>query len=137
MSLPRRFAALICRPTYMRYGLASLGALGCDMSLFLLLLHVGVASVPASASGYIFGILVHWLISTRFVFSGGMAARGAERMRQKGLFVATALLGLTLTMATVGGGVALDLDPRLAKLAAILLSFQATYAARRAMIFRT
>src|SRR3546814_19692316 len=83
------------------------------------------------------GILVHWLVSSRLVFADGTAARGSgERHRQKLLFVGSALVGLAVTTAIVGAGSALGLDPRLAKLAAILVRFQTTYLLRRHIVFR-
>lgn len=112
-------------------------ALCTDAGLFLLLLDAGLAPVAASALGYVMGILVHWLVSSRLVFADGAAARGTgERHRQKLLFVGSALVGLAVTTAIVGGGSALGLDARLAKLAAIVVSFQTTYLLRRHIVFR-
>ena len=123
---------------WLNYLLASALALGSDAGLFLLLLDAGLSPVAASAVGYCTGILVHWLISSRLVFADGTAARGTgERHRQKLLFVGSALIGLAVTTAIVGGGSALGLDPRLAKLAAIVVSFQTTYLLRRHIVFRT
>lgn len=122
---------------WVNYLLASALALGSDAGLFLLLLDAGLAPVPASATGYCVGILVHWLISSRLVFADGAAARGTgERHRQKLLFVGSAVVGLAVTTAIVGGGSALGLDPRLAKLVAIIVSFQTTYLLRRHIVFR-
>ena len=122
---------------WLNYLLASALALGSDAGLFLLLLDAGLAPVPASATGYCAGILVHWMISSRLVFADGAAARGTgERHRQKLLFVGSALVGLAVTTAIVGGGSARGLDPRLAKLAAIVVSFQTTYLLRRHIVFR-
>ena len=122
---------------WLNYLLASALALGSDAGLFLLLLNAGLAPVPASATGYCAGILVHWMISSRLVFADGAAARGTgERHRQKLLFVGSAVVGLAVTTAIVGGGSALGLDPRLAKLAAIVVSFQTTYLLRRHIVFR-
>jgi putative flippase GtrA len=122
---------------WLNYLLASGLALGSDAGLFLLLLDAGLTPVPASATGYCAGILVHWLISSRLVFADGAAARGTgERHRQKLLFVGSALVGLAVTTAIVGGGSALGLDPRLAKLVAIAVSFQTTYLLRRHIVFR-
>lgn len=122
---------------WLNYLLASALALGSDAGLFLLLLAAGLAPVPASATGYCAGILVHWLISSRLVFADGAAARGTgERHRQKLLFVGSAIIGLVVTTAIVGGGSALGIDPRLAKLAAIIVSFQTTYLLRRHIVFR-
>lgn len=123
---------------WLNYLLASGLALGSDAGLFLLLLDAGLPPMAASAIGYCAGILVHWLVSSRLVFADGAAARGTgERHRQKLLFVGSALVGLAITTAIVGGGTALGLDPRLAKLAAIVVSFQATYMLRRHIVFRT
>ena len=122
---------------WLNYLLASVLALGSDAGLFLLLLDSGLAPMPASAVGYCAGILVHWLVSSRLVFADGAAARGTgERHRQKMLFVGSALVGLAVTTAIVGTGSALGLDPRLAKLAAIIVSFQTTYLLRRHIVFR-
>lgn len=122
---------------WINYLLASALALGSDAGLFLLLLDAGLAPVPASATGYCAGILVHWLISSRLVFADGAAARGTgERHRQKLLFVGSAVVGLAVTTAIVGGGSALGVDPRLAKLVAIIVSFQTTYLLRRHIVFR-
>lgn len=122
---------------WVNYLLASALALGSDAGLFLLLLDAGLAPVPASATGYCAGILVHWLFSSRLVFADGAAARGTgERHRQKLLFVGSAVVGLAVTTVIVGGGSALGLDPRLAKLVAIIVSFQTTYLLRRHIVFR-
>jgi putative flippase GtrA len=122
---------------WVNYLLASVLALGSDAVLFLLLLDSGLAPMPASAIGYCTGILVHWLVSSRLVFADGAAARGTgERHRQKMLFVGSALVGLAVTTAIVGTGSAFGVDPRLAKLAAIVVSFQTTYLLRRHIVFR-
>ena len=123
---------------WLRYIGASVLALATDAGLFLLLLAGGMLPVSASATGYIMGILVHWLVSSRLVFADGAAVRGSgERNRQKALFVGSALVGLAITTGIVGGGSALGLDPRIAKLIAIAVSFQATYMLRRHVVFRT
>lgn len=122
---------------WINYLLASVLALGSDAGLFLLLLDGGLTPVAASAVGYCVGIVVHWVVSSRLVFADGTAARGTgERHRQKMLFVASALVGLAVTTAIVGTGSALGLDPRIAKLIAIVVSFQTTYLLRRHIVFR-
>ncbi|QUM72774.1 GtrA family protein [Sphingopyxis granuli] len=119
------------------YLFASVLALGCDAGLFLLLLGTGLEPVAASALGYGLGIAVHWLVSSRLVFADSAAARGTgERQRQKMLFVGSALAGLAVTTAVVGLGIGWGLDPRIAKLAAIAISFQTTYLLRRHIVFR-
>ncbi len=126
---------LLHRWTYVRYVGASAFALGGDLVIFLLLLHGGMAAAPASAIGYICGIALHWLISSRFVF-GREASRLTEvRNRQKLLFVGSALLGLGVTVGIVGLGHAMGIDPRAAKLVAVLVAFQLTYMLRKTIVF--
>ena len=62
---------------FVRYVLASVGALAVDVGSFLALLAIGVMAAPASAIGYSLGILAHWLMSSRAVFVGDVAERGA------------------------------------------------------------
>lgn len=119
-----------------RYLLASVGALAVDMGTFLALLSLGVWAAGASAVGYCLGIAAHWLMSSRAVFIGNVAERGAARTRQKALFVISALVGLGLTTAIVWAGDASGFDPRLAKLVAIAVSFVATWLLRSRVVFR-
>ncbi len=118
-----------------RYLAASVVALGFDMGSFLILLALGIAAAPASALSYSLGIVVHWFISSRAVFAAGVADRGPARTRQKALFVASALIGLALTAGIVGLGSAVGIDPRLAKIAAVGVSFVATWLLRARIVF--
>lgn len=119
-----------------RYLFASVGALAVDFGSFLALLALGAAAAPASAMGYTLGILVHWLLSSRTVFHDSVAARGRERSWQKALFVVSAMVGLALTTAIVGGADAAGLDPRIAKLVAIAASFTVTWVLLAKVVFR-
>lgn len=123
------------RLIYLRYIVASAGALGIDMALFLGAMALGMEPFAAAALGYCAGIGAHWLLSSRAVFVGRLADRGSARRHQQALFLGSALVGLALTTAIVGIGDALAIDPRLAKLAAIAGSFQATYLLRRRFVF--
>ena len=118
-----------------RYLGASAVALGFDMGSFMALLAIGVAAAPASALSYLLGILVHWFISSRAVFTAGVAERGPARTRQKALFVGSALIGLALTAGIVGLGDALGVPPLLAKTAAVGVSFVATWLLRARVVF--
>lgn len=122
---------------FIRYVLASVGALAVDVGSFLALLALGIAAAPASAIGYSLGILAHWLMSSRAVFHDTVAERGMARTRQKALFVISALLGLALTTAIVGAADWSGLDPRLAKGAAIIVSFLVTWLIRSRIVFRS
>lgn len=118
-----------------RYLLASGGALAVDMGCFLALLALGMWPAAASAAGYALGILAHWLMSSRAVFVGDVAVRGLARTRQKALFVVSALVGLALTTVIVWSGDTLGMDPRVAKLVAIAVSFAATWLLRSRFVF--
>jgi len=124
------------RMVLVRYLGASVIALGCDMASFLGLLSLGLAPGLAAALGYGFGIVVHWLVSSRKVFVDSVASSGAARTRQKALFVVSALIGLGVTTAIVSGGTMLGIDPRLAKLFAIGASFTVTWLLRDVVVFR-
>ena len=120
----------------LRYGLASVASLAVDVGVFLALLAVGTWAAGASAIGYCAGIIAHWLLSSRAVFIGDVAERGRARTRQKALFVGSALVGLALTTAIVWSGDMMGIDPRLAKLVAIVISFAVTWVLRSRMVFR-
>lgn len=122
---------------FLRYVLASVGALAVDVGSFLALMSAGIAAAPASAAGYSLGIAAHWLMSSRAVFQDSVASRGAQRTRQKALFVISALIGLALTTGIVGFGDWSGVDPRIAKAAAIVVSFIATWLLRSRIVFRS
>lgn len=120
----------------LRYLLASVGALAVDMGTFLGLLSVGTMPVLASATGYSFGIVAHWLLSSRTVFTQSVAQDRVARTRQKALFVGSALAGLALTTLIVGAGTAIGIDSRLSKIAAIGASFAITWLLRKRIVFQ-
>ena len=121
---------------FIRYVLASVGALAVDVGSFLAFWGMGVAAAPASAMGYSLGILAHWLLSSRAVFQDSVAEGGMARTKQKALFVISALAGLGLTTAIVGAGDWAGIDPRIAKGVAIIVSFTATWLLRSKIVFR-
>jgi putative flippase GtrA len=123
--------------TFIRYGVVSVGALAVDMGIFLALLQSGMISALAAALGYAAGIFAHWMLSSRKVFQDRVSERGTrERTQQKAMFVVSALLGLVLTMVVVGAGEMVGIDPRIAKVFAIILSFVLTYFLRNVVVFR-
>lgn len=121
---------------FIRYIAASVGALAVDVGSFLALMALGMLAAPASAIGYSLGILAHWLLSSRTVFQDTVAAGGTQRTKQKALFVVSALVGLGLTTGIVGGADFAGVDPRLAKILAIVVSFTATWLIRSKIVFR-
>jgi putative flippase GtrA len=120
---------------YTRYLGASAASLGVDFATFMAALSAGVPPALAAAFGYAAGILCHWLISSRIVFVGRVAADSPGRRQQQALFVLSALVGLGITTAIVGLGSRYGIDPRIAKGIAIVISFQATYMLRKKVVF--
>ena len=118
-----------------RYSLASVVALLFDVAALYTLLQMGAPSVGASALAYGGGILVHWLISSRQVFSDRVAESGLERSKQKTLFVASAIVGLFVTSLVMTVGDFLSAPVMLAKALAVAASFTVTWALRAKMIF--
>lgn len=131
----RRTAQLAWRILYARYLLTSAIALGADLTIFLLSVQMKMPAVLASVAGYVFGLGVHWLLSSRLVFVREPAATVSKLIRQKALFIASALGGLVITAAIVKCGIEWRIDPSYAKLIAIIISFQATYFLRRTIVF--
>ncbi|MEP5937779.1 MAG: GtrA family protein [Erythrobacter sp.] len=120
---------------FIRYILASVGALVVDFGSFLLMLSSGTNAAIASAFGYSFGILAHWVLSSRTVFQDTVAQEARARTKQKALFVVSALVGLVLTATIVGIADASGIDARGAKLVAIIVSFSVTYYLRAKVVF--
>lgn len=127
--------ALLNRFSITRYLLASIVSLAFDVALFMVL--VAFASDPgwASAAGYSAGIVVHWLISSSFVFPGKTREGAALQLQRVG-FIATAILGLGITVSIVSWLTDLGTLPVIAKGAAVLVSFFAVYLTRKFGVFR-
>lgn len=121
---------------FSKYLVASLVALAVDLALFVQMIAFHVPAALASALAYSAGIVVHWAISSRLVFKGRVAIGRRQRTVQKAQFVLSALVGLAITTAVVGAGSYFGLDPRVAKLVAIALSFLTVWYARNRYIFQ-
>jgi putative flippase GtrA len=130
---PRLRAAVlpVARLMFARYLLASIIALASDFALFLLLDRLGLPPVAAACGGYAGGLLVHWAISVRFVFDTGAGPSHGQRLA----FIASALLGMGMTMAMVGALSLVGTAPALAKLLSVPVSFLIVYAIRKYGVF--
>ncbi|WP_022682456.1 GtrA family protein [Sphingobium bisphenolivorans] len=122
---------LLARFMFGRYLLVSVCALCADMALFLTLSQAGQSPLVAAAGGYIAGLALHWLLSVRFVFP----TEGGPTHFQRLAFIASAFLGLGITVAMVTGLCALGMAPAAAKSLAIPISFLCVYAVRKHGIF--
>lgn len=127
--------ALFNRFSITRYLLASIVSLAFDVALFMVLVAFLIDPGWASAAGYSAGIIVHWLISSSFVFPG-KTRQGAALQLQRIGFVATAILGLGITVSIVSWLTDLGTLPVIAKAAAVFVSFFAVYLTRKFGVFR-
>ena len=133
-NLPGPLAALN-RFSITRYLIASIISLAFDVALFMVLVAMFVDAGFASAIGYSAGIGVHWLISSSFVFPGKKRDGAALQYQRLG-FIASAVLGLVITVGIVEAMTLAGSAPVIAKAAAIFVSFFAVYALRRWAIFK-
>lgn len=134
--LSYRAVQLVGSWRYARYLVASAISLGVDLASFLLMLQINVRAVQASMLGYVSGLVVHWLLSSRLIFADKIQPTVNIWNRQKLLFVISALIGLAITAAMIECGLRLGINPGLSKLAAIAVSFHVTYILRRCLVFR-
>lgn len=127
--------ALLNRFSITRYLLASVVSLAFDVALFMVLVAFLVDPGWASAAGYSVGIIVHWLISSSFVFPGKSRQGGALYLQRLG-FIGTAILGLGITVAIVSWLTDLGILPVVAKASAVFVSFFVVYLTRKFGVFR-
>ena len=131
MNLGHLSSAFTVRFTIVRYLLASLCALCGDMLLFLALLRFDVPPTIAGAIGYTSGLLLHWLISVRFVFPSAVGPTNRQRLG----FAVSAVVGIAVTSGLISVLGAAGMAPALAKLVAIPASFLSVYAIRKYGVF--
>ncbi len=116
------------------YGLVSAVALAVDASLFLALLSWQAPSAAAATLGYLAGLALHFVLSSRLVFDARRTGKDQPRLLAE--FAASGLAGLAITAATVA--VAIDwlgIGAVPAKAAATGLSFFAVFLLRRHVVF--
>lgn len=112
-------------------------ALGVDFLVYWMLLDLSsIASIPA-AIGYLCGLMVHYLLASRFVFVGCVQQHGvAAEAPTFAKYLASGIVGLVLTAGIVGVcAELLDWNPISAKVLATLVSFVAVYLMRRYVVF--
>lgn len=118
-----------------RYVLVSCAALGVDTIITLNLTWAHVPPAICAAAGYIIGLGLHWLLSSRFVFATELGLDRAARARQAALFFASGFGGLAVTVAVFTTAVTLGVHALLAKAVAVGVSFCIVYLIRRHLIF--
>ena len=117
-----------------RYGLVSVAALGCDFAVFLALTKAGVLAAIAGMIGYAVGLVLHFVLSTVFVFD--TRASRKTRARLFGEFAVSGGAGLVLTAAVITVMThRLDAAPVAAKITAVIVSFAVVFLLRRSVVF--
>jgi putative flippase GtrA len=116
-----------------RYSAASVLALTLDFAVYLLLTAGEMKPVLAGVLGYSAGLLLHFLLSSRFVF---VAAATKAHARRFGEFVLSGLAGIgtTAVVMTLATTVA-DLPGLTAKIMAAGASFLLVYWLRCTIVF--
>ena len=118
----------------LRYSLVSALALGCDVSLYMVLIKAGLRAAVAGALGYVLGIFVHYTLSAIWVFPDRHGARRTAPTFAK--FFGTGLLGLAMTAVIIdfitGNGLA---GAFMAKAAAAAATYVTVFLLRRLYVF--
>lgn len=132
MVMGRAFARM---PQVSRYGIVSVMALMLDASVFLALTHSSVTTAAAAGViGYVVGMLLHYTLSSRFVFDASKSAKSGGRLFAE--FAASGVIGIFLTWAVIGLVVdVLGFWPLIGKALAVVASFTVVYALRRWVVF--
>ena len=123
------------RFTFARYFGASVVALIIDMIIYSAAILASIAPSIAAAIGYSIGIIIHWIVSSNFVFIGKKRS-GSKLQLQRAFFAGSALLGLGLTIGIVQIMTIVGTGAILAKITAVGVSFIAVYAVRKWGVFR-
>jgi putative flippase GtrA len=121
-------------PQLSRYTAVSAAALALDFAIFLALTALAMRPSLAGVIGYATGMLLHYLLSIRFVFDARATAKAHTRLL--GEFVATGMSGMAATALVIAAATGvLGLAPLPAKVLAAGISFLVIFALRRTVVF--
>ena len=129
----REFVARLM-PELSHYTVVSVVALGVDLAVFNVALFASMRASLAGIVGYTAGLLLHYILSRRFVFKAADTAKGD--LRRFGEFALTGCAGLAITWAVIGLATDVALLPAmLGKIAAVATSFVVVFLLRRGIVF--
>jgi putative flippase GtrA len=101
--------------------------------LYFAAMSLGMPHYLSAAIGYTVGLLVHYLLSVRFVF---VYRKMAGQWRSEALvYLLTGLLGVVLSAAIVHAGSLLGLPLIISKVIATVITFVAVFAVRKIVLF--
>jgi putative flippase GtrA len=131
-SLLRRLAGIM--PQLSRYTVVSIAALAADFGGYVALFSAAVTASLAGVAGYAVGMVVHYILSSRYVFKT-LGSQKSERRRFVE-FLLSGLIGITLTGVIIAAATEIfGVAPIAAKVVAAAVSFAAVFAIRRSFVF--
>jgi putative flippase GtrA len=117
-----------------RYTIVSALSLALDFAVYLALTNAGYRAMLAGIAGYAVGMLLHFSLSTRYVFRRRASGKSDARLFSE--FMVSGLAGILITAVVITVATeAFGLSPLLAKVCAVAVSFIAVFLLRRAVVF--
>ncbi|MGQ0671593.1 MAG: GtrA family protein [Hyphomicrobium sp.] len=117
-----------------RYTVVSVIALALDFAVYLTLADAGYRAAIAGVIGYSIGMLLHFGLSTRFVFKRTNVQKSDARLFSE--FVVSGLAGLLITATVISlAHDTLGFTAFMAKVFAVAISFVAVFLLRRSVVF--
>jgi putative flippase GtrA len=118
----------------LRYTGVNLTSLVLDYAIFLPMTHATDLPVLSSIVAYIAALALNYRLSRLYVFGSDGRHKGEKRLFAQ--FLATAILGLTLTATVTGLSIYwFELTPAIAKTIAVLICFVVLYIVRSRLVF--
>ncbi len=121
-------------PELSYYTIASVVALGVDLAIFNALVLGGTRAGVAGITGYLTGMIVHYVLSARFVFDTANSSKSdACRFAE---FALSGAIGLAITWGLIHLATDISHLPAMAgKIAAVGTSFVVVFLLRRGIVF--
>jgi putative flippase GtrA len=120
-------------PQLARYAVVSGLALALDFAVFLALNGAFGHPTISGVIGYGAGIMLHYVLSRRFVFDVRRSPKAAHRLFIE--FVGSGIVGLVATGAVIALAIGVGVAPVVAKLLAAAASFVFVFLIRRTVVF--
>jgi putative flippase GtrA len=115
------------------YTLVSAVALSVDLVVFSGLTHSGMRAAAAGIVGYSVGLVLHYILSVRYVFNTCTTKGSLRRFAE---FVLSGLIGLALTWLIIAVATeAMHLPALVGKVAAVGTSFIVVFLLRKGIVF--
>ena len=119
-----------------RYSIVSALALSIDILIYTGLVHSDIRPVLAGIVGYTIGMVLHFVLSCRYVFDAALAGKSESRLFSE--FVISGFAGLALTASLIWIMTEVrHQGAAVAKVTAVGVSFLAVFTLRRWVVFAT